>query len=144
MSPPRSRKTAQRGSTNGATKFDDRVQETDIIDKHGITTRPLRESAWAVRGVSAETQNAARLAARRAGLTIGEWVDQTLRAAAMGELRGPTVPAPTQEDTLKAILTQLEKRDREAAETADAVAKLTNEVARLRDRRSWLSKLFQR
>lgn len=138
--------TRRRGTTNGNTVSNSAVEAIDKKEKHGATKR---DAAWGIRGVSPETQNAARLAARRAGLTLGEWVDQALRAAAMNELKGPAVPAPTQEDTLRAILAQLEKRDAEAAAASAAVAQLSAKVDQLsqqqaQEKRGFLARLFGR
>jgi hypothetical protein len=124
----------KRGVTSGGAKSHNGLQVADKVAKSGATNR---ESGWTVRGISPETQNAARLAARRAGKTIGEWVDDTLRTAAMGELKGPAVPAVSEADTLKAILAQLEKRDQ-------AIADLAGQVQQLQQRRSWLARLFGR
>ena len=37
-----------------------------------------RAAAWSVRGVGRETRNAAQEAARRAGVSLGEWLDQVI------------------------------------------------------------------
>ena len=39
-------------------------------------------SPWSVKGVEPEAREAAKIAARRAGLTIGAWLNQMIRAAA--------------------------------------------------------------
>jgi hypothetical protein len=122
---------------------------SELIEKKQKQGATKREAAWAIRGVAPETQNAAKLAARRAGMTLGEWVDSRLRTAAMAEVKGPAVPAPTQEDTLKAILAQLEKRDADAAATSAAVAQLAAKVDQLAqqqapDTRGFLARLFRR
>lgn len=38
-----------------------------------------RPAPWAVRGVTAEARNAAMKAAKREGLTLGEWLDNGIR-----------------------------------------------------------------
>lgn len=121
-------------------------EATEKPGKHGSTKR---EAAWAIRGVPPETQSAAKVAARRAGMTLGAWIDSRIRAAAMAEVKGPATPAPTQDDTLKAILAQLERRDAEAASTAAAVARLTATVDQLtqrqaQEKRGFLARLFGR
>ena len=95
-----------------------------------------RSAPWAIRGVSPEAQNAARLAAQRAGVTLGQWVDRTIMDAAAGELTRKTVPAPTEADTLKAILERMERRDQ-------AIEELAGQVRQLQEkRRGWLSRMF--
>lgn len=44
-------------------------------------------SPWSVKGVDPEAREAAKIAARRAGLTIGQWLSQTIRSAATQQLR---------------------------------------------------------
>jgi hypothetical protein len=63
---------------------------------------------WQVKGISHETREAVRQASKRAGLPIGEWVDQALHRAAADELTGRnTLPAKL-EDQLAAISTKLD------------------------------------
>ena len=44
-------------------------------------------SPWSVKGVEPEAREAAKIAARRAGLTVGQWLSQTIRSAATEQLR---------------------------------------------------------
>ena len=46
----------------------------------------INVSPWSVKGVDPEARGAAKIAARRAGLTIGSWLSQTIRAAAAEQL----------------------------------------------------------
>lgn len=49
--------------------------------------------SWILEGVEPEAQEAAKLAAKRAGLPLGTWITQTLMTAAATELkRGPSAP----------------------------------------------------
>ncbi len=106
------------------------------LRKKAITkTAAAAPGPWAVRGVSFEARNAASLAARRAGKTMGEWVESVVVTAANAELRGPSVPARTETDALQAILQQLEKRDAETAQ-------IREELAALKQRRGWLARLL--
>lgn len=67
---------------------------------------------WQVKGVSYETREAVRRAAKRAGLPIGEWVNQTLHRAATEELTGSrNLPAKI-EDQLAAISDKLDELGR--------------------------------
>ncbi|MBS41547.1 MAG: hypothetical protein CMM83_07515 [Rhodospirillales bacterium] len=43
-------------------------------------------SPWSVKGVEPEAREAAKIAARRAGLTIGNWLNQIIRTAAADQL----------------------------------------------------------
>ena len=46
-----------------------------------------QNSPWSVKSVTQEARDAAKQAARRAGLTIGEWLSQTILTAAENEVR---------------------------------------------------------
>jgi hypothetical protein len=46
---------------------------------------------WSVRGVGPEVQAAARMAADRAGMTLGAWVSRALHETAARELTGKAV-----------------------------------------------------
>ena len=109
------------------------AQATDKIRKKPSTKSP---SPWSVRGVSHEARNAATLASRRAGKALGEWIESVVMAAAHAELKAPGVPTATTEDTLAAILAQLEKRDQAMSELAQKVEAL--------QQRGLLARLFGR
>lgn len=57
-------------------------------------------SPWSVKGVDPEAREAAKIAARKAGLTVGQWLNQTIRIAASEQLRNggrnmrPPYPEP--------------------------------------------------
>ena len=50
----------------------------------------VNQSPWSVKGVDPEARGAAKSAARRAGLTIGSWLSQTIHATAAEQLAMPT------------------------------------------------------
>lgn len=62
---------------------------------------------WQVKGVDHETREAVRQAARRAGLSIGEWVNRTLRNAATEELTGAKTLPSRLEDSMQQVLDKL-------------------------------------
>ncbi len=78
---------------------------------------------WSVKGIDPRAREAAREAARRRGLTIGEWLNQAILAneAALAAVRaeGPQNRAPAAEDALSQALMALSERvdanDRRAA-----------------------------
>ena len=51
-----------------------------------------QNSPWSVKSVTQEARDAAKQAARRAGLTIGEWLSQTITTAAENEVRENALP----------------------------------------------------
>lgn len=61
---------------------------------------------WSVKGVDPEAREAAKLAARKAGMTLGDWLNQTIRTAAAEQLKHNAPPRqsyshsqPTDHDT---------------------------------------------
>lgn len=106
-------------------------QATDKPRKKASTkSAPSGSAPWSIRGVSPEARNAASLAARRAGRSVGEWVEGVVMAAAHAEIKGASVPAPTNDDTLRAILSQVEA--------------LGAKVEAMEQRKGFLARLFGR
>lgn len=60
------------------------------------------ETPWSVRGVEPETREAAKMAARRSGLTLGHWLNRTIRNAVAEEL-GSGQDRPADEAQLPAL-----------------------------------------
>jgi localization factor PodJL len=52
-------------------------------------------SPWSVKGVEPETREAAKVAARRAGLPLGAWLTQVIRSAAVQQFKGPPPATPS-------------------------------------------------
>lgn len=75
---------------------------------------------WSVKGVDPRTRDAAKAAARRAGMTLGEWLDHKIRteAAAAAEA-SPRAPAPEQLD-IAALSERLARLSRGQTDTAAA------------------------
>ena len=71
----------------------------------------IKHDTWTIRGVSPETRTAVKKAARRAGQTIGEWMDETLREVATNGLQR-NLPAQRLEDQLAEISGKLDAMQR--------------------------------
>ena len=91
------------------------------------------ETPWSVRGVEPETREAAKVAARRAGLTLGQWLNRTIRNAVaeqLGSREGAAdtgqLPALANEVLLAAIQEQLDAQ-REALEATFQQARPASE-----------------
>ena len=64
--------------------------------------------SWQVKGVTFETREAVKAAARKSGMTMGEWVNDRLHAAAVSTISGKAnLPAHRIEDQLETIAAQL-------------------------------------
>ncbi|MFN4283146.1 MAG: hypothetical protein ACK4NA_10955 [Alphaproteobacteria bacterium] len=111
---------------------------------------------WSVKGVEHEAREAAKLAARKAGLPLGVWLSQTIHAAAAQQLKsssgptlyasaggapaadgvaapssGPRPPALTPEAVLESINRLSVRLSESEARTAEALAPLAEKVAKL-------------
>lgn len=62
---------------------------------------------WSVKGVDPRTRDAAKAAARRAGMTLGEWLDHKIRAEAQDD---GSAPAPAQEPLEQLDIVALSER----------------------------------
>lgn len=86
-------------------------KKTSGVHKSAVT--------WTVRGVEPETKTAAHMAARRAGLPVGKWLNRVIRDAATEDMKAAPPPAAQLEDTLAALVQQMqadrEQRERQAA-----------------------------
>jgi len=91
--------------------------------------KPPQKGPWNVRGIDPETRNAARMAARRADLTIGEWVNQTIAVAAQAELKAQTSLAPTLEATLFKLAESIEHQNSRHEALEDRLIALQKEQA---------------
>jgi localization factor PodJL len=107
---------------------------------------------WSVKGVEPEAREAAKIAARRAGMTLGQWLNNTIRAAAAQQLattgralqpsdatdlapydadQRSHPPAPTSESILENLLNLSNRIDRTEQKTEATVAPLASRVQQL-------------
>jgi len=77
----------------------------------GRKTKNPTSGTWTVRGVTPETREAAKKAARRAGKPMGAWIDETLRLAATDSLKD-NLPAQRVEEQLASISDKLDAMQR--------------------------------
>lgn len=77
--------------------------------KNGATTKENRESAWGIRGVSRDARNAAKINARKEGVSIGEWLETAIWEQAKAQK--PSAVGNTLEDTLKVLTETLERQN---------------------------------
>ena len=69
--------------------------------------------SWQVKGVTYETREAVKIAARKSGMTIGEWVNETLHKSATETITGQsTLPAHRMEEQLASISNKLDAMQR--------------------------------
>lgn len=85
-------------------------------------TNPKRAAPWAIRNVTLEARNAAIAAARREGLTLGEWMDRAIRQQVKADRH--QVPAPTLEETLVRLAAGIERQNERFAAVETSVRAL--------------------
>jgi hypothetical protein len=73
-----------------------------------------KTQAWQVKGVTAETREAVKAAARKTGKTIGEWTNETLHREAVADITGQkdlpaTLELTQQLDALNAKLDDMRR-----------------------------------
>lgn len=73
------------------------------------STNNKRAAPWAIRNVTLEARNAAIAAARREGLTLGEWMDRAIRQQVKADRN--QVPALTLEDTLAKLVESMDRQN---------------------------------
>ena len=78
----------------------------DIKQKGGHARKP--SDTWSIRGISPETRQAAKRAARKSGQTLGVWLDEQIRLAATQKLTEGDVVVSVGGDTMKEVLARLE------------------------------------
>ena len=67
-----------------------------------------QKQIWAVRGIPMETRSAAMSTARRADMTLGEWLAKVVNEAVVTQNSTRNVPAPRIEEVLNKMLERLE------------------------------------
>lgn len=93
-------------------------------------TLSTKEAPWSIRGVPPEAREAAKIAARRSGMSLGDWVGRALQEQAKESLQGNLPPAPRQEELLAQILEQMQA--------------MNTRVAAVENRKGLLARLFGR
>lgn len=107
---------------------------------------------WSIKGVDHETREAAKLAARRANLTLGAWLSRCIRAAAAEQLAGsrgrpaePQLPAIPMDVLLEAIQRQTDEMKAAAeAGAMQALAPVATQVRELAEKMAGVDSLNER
>lgn len=83
------------------------------VKKQKSSTTSRKNDTWTVRGVTPETREACKQAARRSGKSMGAWLNDTLHKAAVEEITGQnTLPDKRLEDQLAEISGKLDAMQR--------------------------------
>jgi localization factor PodJL len=84
---------------------------------------------WNVKGVDPRTRDAARAAARRAGMSLGEWLDSVIRDEAADNIEAETNAAADELEALSERLSRLNQGDMDTAAFAGRPVKATRLTA---------------
>lgn len=105
----------------------------------GVTVVADARSVWTLKGISPETREAVKIAARKRGVTIAAWVEDVCRRVATEEIKGSaSLPGPTQETLMQRLLDLVEAQNGRLA-ALEAASRPTPV-----EQRSWLDRLFGR
>ena len=97
-----------------------------------------QDNIWAVRGVSHEARNAAKMAARKSQDSLGSWVSRKILEAAQAELRDGKQEIARQEDVLNILETLSNKFETE-------VSDLRNQLENVKtQKKSWVQIVFNK
>lgn len=96
------------------------------------------EKPWTIKGIAVETRTAAKKAARREGMTLGAWVDRTLRESANTVLTGKSDVALPNE----AIVEYLAELRNSQTKLMDQVNELKGTVNATNSKKTLFGKLF--
>jgi len=113
----------------------------------------VSQSPWSIKGIDPEAREAAKMAARKAGMTLGGWLTRTILAVASHELKrggqqadadlmasgGPDLSAPrppalTEEAILKSIQQLIQRVEHIEHITQESLAPVVEKVDTLAER----------
>ena len=85
---------------------------------------------WSVKGIDPRTRDAAKLAARRAGMTLGEWLDSRIREQSVAEAPEPEPIRPVKAVASKVSAPKVSALKKKVPEQLD-IAALSERLAKL-------------
>ncbi|MCE2509774.1 MAG: hypothetical protein J4G10_02165 [Alphaproteobacteria bacterium] len=112
------------------------------------------QSPWSIKGIEPEAREAAKMAARKAGMTLGGWLTRTILSVAAHELKRntagkpppeweegagpdlspPSPPALTEEAILKSIQQLIQRVEHIEQVTQETIAPISEKVEQLAER----------
>ena len=138
-------KTDRSDALTAPTRGEAEGDETNTVDGGGKTDREKSRTSsadtWTVRGVEIETRRAAKLAAKREGKFLGDWLNETIRTAAHTTLKGNSLPA-RQEDVTDVLQRVLDERLKPITEQLAAISQQREQASVQRP--SLMARWFQR
>ena len=103
-----------------------------------IRKQGASENIWAVRGVSHEARNAAKMTSNKVKESLGSWLSRMILEAAHSELKGDKKQIARQEDVFNILESLSNKLEKE-------VCKLRQELNQIETRKkSWIQIVFNK
>ncbi len=96
------------------------------------------ESIWAVRGVSHEARNAAKMTASKANQSMGSWLSRMILEVAHSELKGDKKQVARQEDVFNILENLSNKLEKEMSDLRQELQQVNTK------KRSWIQISFNR
>ena len=96
------------------------------------------DSIWAVRGVSHEARNAAKMTASKANQSMGFWLSRMILEAAHSELKGDKTQVARQEDVFNILENLSNKLEKEMSDLRQELNLVNNQ------KKSWIQIVFNR
>ena len=96
------------------------------------------ESIWAVRGVSHEARNAAKMTASKTNQSMGLWLSRVILEAAHSEVKGNKTQIARQEDVFNILEDLSNKFEKELSDIRQELEQVNTK------KRSWIQVVFNK
>ena len=96
------------------------------------------DSLWAVRGISQETRNAAKMAAKKSRVSLGSWLSRKIMEAAQADLTAKNNGLTRQEDVLDILENLSNKFERDVLELRNQLESVKSQ------KKSWIQIVFNK
>lgn len=94
-----------------------RMQAEQTIRPHAQGERLSQKTTWTVKGIDPQVRELAKRQARKAGLTIGAWLNEAIRASEAQPGQDNTAPTPESAAQIEALLRRLDELETRLAES---------------------------
>ena len=108
------------------------------MDNQKIEKIKKKDDIWAIRGISHEVKNAAKLAAKKSKSSLGAWLSRKIIEAAQVELTKKSRPVARKEDVLDILSDLSDKFDKDFSALRNQIHSMQTQ------KKSWLQTLFNK
>ena len=96
------------------------------------------DNLWAVRGISQETRNAAKMAAKKSKVSLGAWLSRKIMEAAQADLTEKNTALVRQEDVLDILENLSNKFEKDVLELRNQLESVKSQ------KKSWIQVVFNK